>query len=153
MCVEGRAQILSHVVVGTGVLDCPKTELTHYGQIAEKYLHQLNDFYSTVSVDQYVIMPDHIHLILSVTNGQSGRPVPTKSNEKPSAKNSAVSQFVSTFKRFCNKEYGKNIWQRSFYDHVIRNEQDTQEVHDYITQNPMRWAQTHQTKFKEKIHG
>ncbi len=143
MCVEGRKQILSRIIVGTGVLDCPKIELTQQGEIAEKYLHQLNDFYRTISVDCYVIMPDHIHLILTISNGQSGTPVPTKSDEKTNAKNSTVSQFISTFKRFCNKEYGINIWQRSFCDHVIRNEQDYQEAYTYIQHNPTRWVDQH----------
>ena len=53
--------------------------------------------------------------------------------------NSIVSQFVSTFKRFCNKEYGKNIWQARFNDHIIRNEADYEEHANYIHKNPIRW--------------
>lgn len=52
---------------------------------------------------------------------------------------SFVSRFVSTFKRFCNKEYGSNVWQHSFYDHVIRNKQDYDETVKYIYENPMKW--------------
>ena len=47
--------------VGTGVLDCPQIELTQYGEIADKYIKQLNDFYEHLSVEKYVIMPNHIH--------------------------------------------------------------------------------------------
>ena len=65
-------------------------------------------------------------------NGQSRTPVPTKAN-------SVYSQFVSTFKRFCNKEYGMNIWQSRSYDHVIRDERDYDEHIKYIYENPMRW--------------
>ena len=50
-----------------------------------------------------------------------------------------MSQFVSTFKRFSNKEYGENIWQRSFYDHVIRGREDYDEIVKYISENPMKW--------------
>jgi len=50
-----------------------------------------------------------------------------------------VSRFVSTFKRFCNKEYGVNIWQRHFNDHIIRNRQDLEEHIKYISENPMKW--------------
>ena len=77
ICVKDRKRILSNINVGTGVLDCPKIELLNHGKIADKYINQLNDFYDNVSVDKYVIMPDHIHFILSVKNGQSGTPVPT----------------------------------------------------------------------------
>ena len=64
-----------------------------------------------------------------------GTPVPTNVN-------SVVSRFVSTFKRFCNKEYTKNIWQPRFYDHVIRGEQDYKEIWQYIENNPAKWKMT-----------
>lgn len=51
----------------------------------------------------------------------------------------AVSRFVSTFKRFCNKEYGVNLWQRGFHDHVIRDRRDLEEHLAYISENPLKW--------------
>ena len=72
-------------------------------------------------------------------SGLSGRPPPTA--KAPC--NAAVSQFVGTFKRFTNREIGKNIWQRSFYDHVIRNQQDYEETWKYIEENPRKWFYTH----------
>ena len=62
-------------IVGTGVLDCPQIQLTHYGEIANKYINQLNDFYDDLSVESYVIMPNHIHILLwvkGVDDGPSG---------------------------------------------------------------------------------
>ena len=106
ICTKERKCILSRVV-GTGVLDGPHIELTKFGQIADKYIHQLNDFYEDLSVESYVIMPNHIHVMLWIRgteNGPSRTPVPTVQNSVPS-------RFVSAFKRFCNKEYGENIWQ------------------------------------------
>ena len=141
ICTHNRKQILSNIIVGTGVLDCPKIKLLKYGEIADKYIKQLNDFYDNISVDKYVIMPDHIHLLLNVQNGQSGTPVPTNINLKIDNKNSQVAKFVSTFKRFCNKEYGKNIWQSRYYDHVIRNQADYNEIWQYIENNPVRWRE------------
>ena len=141
ICTQNRRCILSRVV-GTGVLDCPQIELTQYGEIADKYIKQLNDFYEHLSVEKYVIMPNHIHFLLWVKenknktdNGQSRTPVPTNVERA----NSACSQFVSTFKRFCNKEYGENIWQARFNDHIIRNRDDYEEHVKYIYENPIRW--------------
>lgn len=57
----------------------------------------------------------------------------------PTTQHSAVAQFVSTFKRFCNKEYGSNIWQRYYNDHIIRNERDYKEHAEYIVNNPITW--------------
>lgn len=131
ICVKNRKKILSDIV-GAGVPDCPKIQLLYHGVIADKYIKQLDGFYKNISISKYVIMPDHIHLIVTVNNGQSGTPAPTRDINK----NSEISKFVSTFKRFCNKEYGENIWQRSFYDHIIRNQKDYNEIWEYIEHNP-----------------
>ncbi len=133
ICTEGRRQILSRVV-GGDVLDAPKNvELLSHGKIADKYINQLNEFYDHITVDRYVIMPNHIHVMLFVRVDGASRTSP------PTIQHSAVSQFVSTFKRFCNKEIGGNIWQRYFNDHIIRNRQDYEEHIKYICENPMRW--------------
>ena len=137
ICVKDRKKILSDIVVGTGVPECPHVQLLKHGKIADKYINQLNHFYDNISVKIYVIMPDHIHFILYVKNGQSRPPVPT--NDKIDNKNSVVAKFVSTFKRFFNKEYGENIWQRGFYDHIIRGREDYEEIVKYIYENPTRW--------------
>ena len=132
ICTENRHCLLSRIV-GTGVLDGPRIELSPYGEIAAKYINQLTDFYANISVESYVIMPNHIHILLCIKEeGPSGRPVPT-------LQNSVVSRFVSTFKRFCNKEYGKNIWQNRSYDHVIRNQADFDKHLQYIYENPFGW--------------
>ena len=137
VCTENKEEILSEIRVGTGVLDRPKNILTEYGIIADKQLKTMSNFYSNVSVDKYIIMPNHIHLLLTikhVPNGPSGTPVPT---------DSILARFVSTFKRFCNKECGKNIWQRGSYDHIIRGEEDYAEALSYIENNVLKWVQTH----------
>ncbi len=140
ICTESRRKILSRIV-GDGVLDvpnasgvpgAPSVELLPYGKTVDKYINRLNDFYEHITVDKYVIMPDHIHLILYISDsGASRTPPPTKQN-------SPVSQFVSTLKRFCNKEFGGNVWQRGFYNHIIRNHEDYEKHVHYITMNPIR---------------
>ena len=150
ICTQNKQQILSRIV-GGDVLDAPQNvKLLPYGKIAEKYLNQMNDFYSNIEIDQYVIMPNHIHIMLfvlddgTVTNktacGFVERIACNSLTSPPTRQHSAVSQFVSTFKRFCNKEYGKNIWQRQFHDHIIRNRKDYEEHLKYIYENPLRWC-------------
>lgn len=121
VCTEDKQKILCDIV-GIGVLDGPKTRLTEYGKIANRQLEIMRDFYDDIKIDKYVVMPNHIHLLIKIIksdNGPSGKPVPT---------NSKISNFVGTFKRFCNKQYGKNIWQYRSYDHIIRGEQDYKEI-------------------------
>jgi len=97
-------------------------------------------------------MPNHIHLLLFIKenrtivghgemkthdNGQSEMPFPTMT--KAEKANTTFSQFISTFKHFCNKEYGCNIWQARAFDHIIRNREDYEKHVRYIYENPMRW--------------
>ena len=132
LCTEDRLQILSRIV-GGDVPGAPKNvKLLPYGIVADKYIKQMNGFYENISVDQYVIMPNHIHILLFVCEGGSPR------TSTPTKQTSTVSHFVSTFKRFCNREYGENIWQRGFHDHVIRGREDYEEIAKYIYENPMR---------------
>ena len=94
----------------------------------------MDAFYEHLSVDKYVIMPDHIHFLITIHDGHPETDVPMRT--------SVIARFVGTFKRFCNKEYGENIWQGRYYDHVIRNQQDYNEVSEYIENNPRKWALT-----------
>ena len=140
VCVKNKECLLSEIV-GTGVLDGPQSVLSPYGQIADKHIRAMADFYEQIVVENYVIMPNHIHFLLRVIehqsvnydrNGPSRTPVPTQQN-------SAIARFVSTFKRFCNKEYGKNIWQYRSHDHVVRNAEDRARIRNYIENNPLHW--------------
>ncbi len=139
ICTKNREQILSNIV-GDGALDVPKTELTEIGKIVEKYILSTDNI-KNVFVEQYVIMPNHIHMIVFVDNetqkyenfrdnGTSRAPSPT---------NEIVPHIVSTLKRFCNREIGENIFQRSYHDHVIRNKQDYEQISKYIYENPTNW--------------
>ncbi len=137
ICTQNRRKILSCISVGTPVPGClqePAIQLLKYGLIADKYITQMTSFYDHLTVDKYVIMPDHIHLLLTIqeTNGHPGTGVPTP-------RTSMIARFVGTLKRFCNKEYGGNIWQSRYYDHVIRNQKDYEEIWQYIENNPRKW--------------
>jgi REP element-mobilizing transposase RayT len=141
------------IIVPRGVLLLP------YGKTAEKYIKQLSNFYENLQVDCYVIMPNHIHILLQVKNNKSQSigakeqslnnsmsvsQIDTRNNSQdiilsPPRQTATISHFVSTFKRFCNREYGANIWQRGFYDHIIRCPEDYDEVMQYIYENPMKW--------------
>ena len=134
ICTRDRRCILSHVI-GDGSCENTTVLLTDYGKTAEKYLIQMNNFYSHISIDRYVIMPNHIHILMQITEDQR---IPSE-NTFGSSLNSAISRFVSTFKRFTNKEYGENIWQLRSNDHVVRDKDDYNTRLRYIYENPARW--------------
>ena len=130
VCTEDRVKILSKITGIHGETPDSGVELLRYGMIADKYIRQMDEFYDHLSVDHYVIMPDHIHLLITLHD------VPGSEQDRLSA----IARFVGSFKRFCNKEYGRNIWQGRFYDHVIRNQDDYNEVWQYIDNNPTKWV-------------
>ena len=131
ICTHNRKRIFSNIV-GDGALDVPKINLSIIGEIVEKYILSSNNI-PKITVDKYVIMPNHIHLIVKVeNNGTSKAPSPT---------NQTVPHMVSTLKRFVNKEVGHNVFQRSFHDHIIRDEEDYLKIWNYIDTNPLKWEE------------
>ena len=126
ICTKERQCLLSKIV-GTGVPDGPQIELTKYGRIADKYIIQLNDFYEDLSVESYVIMPNHIHAIIVLNGSTTGLFV-------------VIGQYKSAVTRKIRKiKSNMEVWQTSFHDHVIRSEEDYQRIWAYIDTNPMRW--------------
>ena len=124
LCVKDRKQILSNIV-GDDAHIVPKK----CGEIVEKYIKNVPE------IKKYVIMPDHIHMIIDTINGSMKASTPTRN----------ISSVVRSLKALTTKEIGQSIFQRSFYDHVIRNEQDYKEVWDYIEKNPYRWIEKQKT--------
>ena len=154
ICTKNRECLLSEIIerdLSEIALwdDSTCVKLTNYGEIADKYINQLNDFYANISVESYVIMPNHIHLLLHIHGSErTAEDVgPYDAEINPAVddtfindnRKTLISKFVATFKRFCNKEIGFNIWQPRSYDHVIRNKRDFDEHVKYITENPMKW--------------
>ncbi|MBR6503112.1 MAG: transposase [Clostridia bacterium] len=120
ICTKEKQKILCNIV-GDDAHIVPK----EYGQTVEKYLCSENQ------IEKYVIMPNHIHMIIKIDSGTMWASSPTKS----------VSNIIRSFKTLVTKEIGKPIFQRSFHDHIIRGEQDYKEIWSYIDSNPMRWKE------------
>ena len=130
-CTKDKRCLLSYV--GRGFPDAPEVELTEYGKLVQEALAFLDTHSEIVRMDKYVIMPNHIHLILWVgRSGASGKPRPTEAE---------VPRFMSSLKRFTNRKAGRELWQTSYYDHIIRNESDYLRIWDYIDTNPAKWSE------------
>ena len=130
ICTKDKEKIFGNIV-GDDAHDVPKINLSSVGKIVDKYILSTNNV-PMVSVDKYVIMPNHIHIILKVdSNGGTSK--------APSPTNNKISLAVSTLKRFVNSEVGTNIFQRSFHDHIIRGEDDYKKIWEYIDTNPVKW--------------
>ncbi len=140
VCTKDRNPILSDIVkppsVGVGAHDDPQIRLTEIGKVVERHLLSSENI-AGVKIDRYVIMPDHIHIIIILcpdeyetrNDGSSRAPTPT---------NEMLPHIISTFKRFCNKELGENIFQRGYMEHIIRDKKDYETRRAYIYENPIR---------------
>ena len=127
ICTKDRQPILSSIV-GDDAHIVPKP----YGIIAEKYIRNASE------IEKYVIMPDHIHMIIRLENGSMWASTPTDQKSQ----HNRISNIVRSIKVLVTKEIGTSIFQRSYYDHVIRNQQDYNEIWEYIENNPRKWMIT-----------
>jgi REP element-mobilizing transposase RayT len=107
----------------------PEVSLTKCGEIVKETIEGIPRNYDA-TVDCYCIMPNHVHLLIQLCGGAS-------SGERPTM---IIPKIIKSFKYFSNKQIGFNIWQRSYYDHIIRNEKDYITKCDYINNNPAKWA-------------
>ena len=126
ICAKHRAKILSDIV-GDDAHIVPKP----YGTIAEKYIRHIPQ------IEKYAIMPDHIHMIIRLDNGSMWASTPTDASIPSSNR---IASIVRSLKILTSKEIGQSIFQRSYYDHVIRNQQDYDIIWNYIDRNPAKWA-------------
>ena len=135
ICTKDRKCILSDITVGAAALGGPCLELTDAGKIVEQYILSTERM-TGLHVDKYVIMPNHIHMILRI-DSEAASP----DSGPPRASAPTVSDAVGALKRLVDRRLGRNIWQRSFHEHVIRNDSDHREIWGYIDANPAKWAE------------
>ena len=135
ICTKDRRCILSDISVGADALGGPCLQLTDTGKVVDQYVLSMERMIG-FRVDKYVVMPNHIHMILSI-DSEAASP----DSGPPRASAPTVSDAVGALKRLVNRRLGHDIWQRSFHEHVIRNDNDYREIWQYIDANPAKWAE------------
>ena len=134
ICTKAKQKLLCNILVDN-LVDGTASQMFTCGMIAEKYLKNMQNFYGDIFIDKFVVMPNHVHLLLCVP------PDEELVSDKPLIKKDRIGRFIGSFKRLCNKELGQNIWQNRSYDHVVRDEQDYQKIWNYIANNPGKWSE------------
>jgi putative transposase len=117
------------------------------GQIAQSIWNELPAHFSKIDLDVFVVMPNHIHGIIHIVGAQHAAPLPRTGASSPSVQPGCLGAIVRSFKsavtKRCNERKaasGRIIWQRNYYEHVIRNEASLHRIQDYIATNPARWS-------------
>ena len=116
---KGKAHILGH-------LENQTMNFTLAGHIVDHTLCDMKNQYDDVSIIQYVIMPNHVHLIVAI-------------QENKNHSDMSLSQFINLLKGRMSRKYGSSLCQRGFYEHVVRNEADLFRIMEYIENNPLQW--------------
>ena len=153
ICSKNKEALFGKVV-GDGILDVPLAErddngkvyvkLSDVGQTVQQTIKYLDEHNENIEIEKYVIMPNHIHLLITINRinnegfGTSGKPSPTENGLKTRA-NEIIPKLISSLKRYTNKQAGIDLWQRSYYDHIIRTQNDYDKIWEYIDTNPLKW--------------
>ena len=124
-CVKDRRPVLSEIRSGASIARPPEIILTQAGAILDAAICQIPAHYPSVSVEQYVIMPNHVHLLLRI----SGEAAPS------------LGRVIQQLKGAVSKQLGQSLWQDKYYDHVIRDDSDFLVKYQYICDNPAKWAE------------
>ena len=123
--------------------------LNYYGNIVDEEWFKTKELRKNIDLDYYVIMPNHFHGIMIIESRDTARCVPTKVNEnrkfgemQPGSLSAIIRSFKSAATKRINeirKIKGDLIWQKGFYEHIIRNENDLYNIRKYIELNPLQW--------------
>ena len=126
ICTHRKEKLLCKIV-GEGLCALPSVILSDIGQSVYEAIRFISENYTGVSVDHYVIMPNHIHMLICFCRDSGGRGDPP------------LHDIIARFKSFTTHKYQNTLWQRSFHDHIIRGENDYFKIWQYIDSNPSKW--------------
>ena len=153
ICTEGKGNLFGEVVDG-------KLNQSAAGCMINETWSEMNRFYPEVTTDEYVVMPNHLHgiIVLRSVVGASPRARPfTNENTRQEgrgwdpAPTLSLGNVVGRFKSLTTKRYKERmlcegwsviknrVWQRNYYEHIIRDEDQLNRARQYIVENPMRW--------------
>ena len=118
--------------------------LNDIGRMVEEVWIAIPSHFPNVELGEFVIMPNHIHGIISITVGATHASPLTRVAKGPMP--GSIAAIVGSFKSTASRKFrettanpGKHLWQRNYYEHIIKNERDYQATYDYILANPMNW--------------
>ena len=129
ICTKDQQKNLSRIVGSP--IGRPSVKLTNYGVVVDEAINSIEIKYDRIILENYVIMPDHVHLMLSILPDESGRPMG----------NPTIPNVINQLKGYASKKAGFSLWQKSYYDHIIRDQIDYEIKWQYISNNPASWLE------------
>ena len=124
VCTKDKSCILGTVRASEGSAQA-SVQLSELGRWTDEAVRAIPSVYSGVTLDTYVVMPNHIHLLLRLSENGTGLP--------------SLSRIIQQTKRRVSRLAERPIWQEHFHDHIVRGEEDYLEIRQYIANNPAKW--------------
>lgn len=137
ICTHDKKCIFGRIVPTSEEADA-HIQYSAIGQIAKDCLLDITSHYDNIKIDNWVIMPNHIHLLICIEE---------RINPFPTGNRYDISNVVGKFKASVSRAVGnafmhsEKVWQSSFYDHIVRNDEDYQSIWQYISGNPSKWLE------------
>ena len=144
ICTENRGKLFGEILndnVGADPCVCPVFKPNNAGEMIEKWLLELSNKFKNIKCDEYVIMPNHIHFIIEILNQQGehiGSPLPTIIQW---FKTMTTNEYIKLVKQNKLPNFNKRVWQRNYYENIIRTEEIHLKVAEYIKNNPLKWEE------------
>jgi putative transposase len=142
ICTKNREHFFGEIIDG-------KMELSNIGKIVAEEWKKTETIRKNITLGDWVIMPNHFHAIVIIENDdivqtpRRGVSTPKNPHHKPQWKSGCLGAIVNQFKSVCTKKIRKFSpdfsWQTRFHDHIIRNEEDLENISEYIQYNPQKW--------------
>ena len=151
ICTENREHYFGDVIDGI-------MHLSEIGTLANKYWSEIPEHFPFVELDEFVIMPNHVHGIITINKSVSvsvetrhALSLPKKphetigqlrfQNQGKGSLSSIIGSYKSVLTKNARKIHADFAWQSRFHDHIIRNDESFQKIRDYIINNPLRWKE------------
>lgn len=127
-----------------GTVEAGKIILNEMGKIAEKFWLEIPAHFSNVTLDKFVIMPNHMHGILIIDKNKDNN-INIGINRFQNQGKNSISSIIGSYKSICTKNINKTqnevffAWQTRFHDHIIRDKKALDNIRKYIENNPLNW--------------
>ena len=100
---------------------------------------KLSEKFTNIKLDEFVLMPNHFHGIIFIPDEPTRGSAPTIPNVIQWFKTMTTNSYIQLVKQNLATKFNKKLWQRSYYDHVIRNEESLEKIREYVIENPRCW--------------
>lgn len=138
ICTQNRLNYFGEIADPPNLLPLMTTKT---GEIAGEYWLKIPSHYPFVDLDEFVVMPNHIHGILFFNKPDKQDWVPNKFGPQSGNLAAVIRGYKSAVKKFATLHNIEFSWQTRFHDHIIRSEKELSNIREYIIHNPNKWSE------------